>query len=431
MLELKRILAERIPAWRQEVQDLMDNYAETQVSCVTVWHLFRGLRGIRSIICDTSHVDPQKGLYIRNYHLLELVDRTPEEVFFLLCSGELPDRDGLASLQNELRRRAQVPDYVWQIIHQVPDDTHPMSLFSMCVLAMQRESVFWKRYLEGMPREDYWDATFEDSLNIIAILPVLAAGIYRLKMLREDVIEPHPTLDLASNFAYMMGLHSDDDIFIRFIRRFMIVHSDHEGGYVGVHSARLVNSALSDLYYSVSAGINGLAGPIHGMANQEIVKYALQILQRFDDIPSDEDLTKLIRTDLNNGKIIPGFGHAVLRDQDPRFLALYEIGKEAYPDEIVFRLVDKLVQLVPTILRKQGKIRNPNPNIDSISGALLYHFGIKELDFYTLMFAMSNVLGISAQLIYNQAIFTPLIRPRSVTIDWLKKFLQNTDKGNV
>ena len=425
MLHLKSKLEEKIPVWRKEAQELLKTYSEVEVSQVTVQHLFRGLRGVKSMICDTSHVDPQKGLFIRDYPLLDLVDKTPEEVFFLLCTGELPDQASLLSLQNELRKRASVPEYIWQIIHQIPDDTHPMSMFSICVLAMQREAVFWKRYLDGMSKEDYWEATLEDSLNIIAILPVIAAGIYRIKFLKADVIEPHPILDLAGNFAYMLGIHDKiDETFVHFIKRFMIVHSDHEGGYVGVHSSRLVNSALSDLYYSISSGINGLAGPIHGLANQQMVKYALEILKTYNGIPNDEELEKVVRNDLNNGKIIPGFGHAVLRSKDPRFLALYEIGKEAHPDEIVFQLVDKLVQFVPPILSEQGKIRNPNPNIDAISGALLYHFGIEEFDFYTVMFATSHVLGICAQLIYNQAILSPLIRPRSVTIDWLKKFLQ-------
>jgi len=427
MSNLKAVLAKKIPEWRMEVQDFLKNYPDVEISQITVWHLFRGLRNVRSIICNTSHVDPQKGLLIRNFPLLDLIDKAPEEVFFLLCTGDLPDQKSLLSLQDELRERSTVPDYVWQIIHQIPDETHPMAILSLCLLAMQKESVFWKRYLDGMPKEDYWEATLEDSLNIIAMLPVLAAGIYRQKLLNEDVIEPHPTLDLAGNFAYMLGNPSNDEMFANFIKRFMIVHSDHEGGYVGVHSSRLVNSALSDLYYSISSGINGLAGPIHGLANQQMVKYVLQILGKFNGIPGDDDLKKLIWNDLRNGKIIPGFGHAVLRGEDPRFLALYGIGKKAYPDEIVFRLVDKLIQFVPPILSEHGKIKNPNPNIDAISGALLYHFGIKELDFYTVMFAASHVLGICAQLIYNQAIFNPLVRPRSVTTAWLSQYLEKAN----
>lgn len=427
MSNLKAVLADKIPEWRREVQDFLKNYPDVEISQITVWHLFRGLRNVRSIICNTSYVDPQKGLLIRGYPLLEIVDRTPEEIFFLLCTGNLPDKQSLKSLQDELRERSTVPDYVWQIVNQIPDETHPMAIISICLLAMQKESVFWKRYLEGMPKEDYWEATLEDSLNIIAMLPVLAAGIYRQKLLNEDIIEPHPTLDLASNFAYMLGSPTNNEMFINFIKRFMIVHSDHEGGYVGVHSSRLVNSALSDLYYSISSGINGLAGPIHGLANQQMVNYALQILEKFSGIPAKDDLKELIWNDLKDGKIIPGFGHAVLRGEDPRFLALYEIGKKAYPDEIVFRLVDKLIQVVPPILSEFGKIKNPNPNIDAISGALLYHFGIKELDFYTVMFAASHVLGICAQLIYNQAIFNPLVRPRSVTTAWLSQYLQKTN----
>jgi citrate synthase len=420
---LRKKIEEKIPLWREEIQDLLKNHFNTEVSQVNVQQLLRGLRGVRTMLCNTSHVDPQKGLFIRDYPLLDLVDKLPEEVFFLLCTGELPTRKSLVSLQNDFGERLSVPDYVWKMVRQMPEDSHPMAILSICVLAMQKEAEFWKRYLDGMPREKYWIATLEDSLNIIAKLPVISAGIYRIKFLKKDVIEPNPALDMATNFVHMLGIHQGDQNFINFIRRFMIVHSDHEGGYVAVHSSRLVNSALSDLYYSISSGINGLAGPIHGLANQEMVKYVLKILDSYNGIPDDEELKKYVWNDLKRGKIIPGFGHAVLREQDPRFLALYELGKKTNPNEIVFQLVEKLVQFVPSILVEHGKVSNPNPNIDAISGALLYHFGMKEFDFYAVMFAMSHVLGICAQLIYNQAIFHPLIRPRSVTLDWLKKYL--------
>jgi citrate synthase len=229
MSHLRKKIEEKIPLWREEIQDLLKNHFNTEVSQVNVQQLLRGLRGVRTMLCDTSRVDPQRGLFIREYPLLDLVDKLPEEVFFLLCTGELPGQESLISLQNDFGERLSVPNYVWQMVRQMPEDSHPMAILSICVLAMQKEAKFWKRYLEGMPREEYWIATLEDSLNIIAKLPVISAGIYRIKFLKKDVIEPDPGLDMAANFVHMLGIHERDENFINFIRRFMIVHSDHEG----------------------------------------------------------------------------------------------------------------------------------------------------------------------------------------------------------
>ncbi|MCB0275781.1 MAG: citrate (Si)-synthase [Calditrichaeota bacterium] len=420
MASLKETLAEKIPVWRRETASLIRNHGQRVISEVTLEQIFKGLRGVLAIPCDTSYVDPEKGLLIRGVPVLDLIDRSPEEVFFLLCTGEFPDGAALRDLQADINRRAKVPYYVWNTIHSMPDDTHPMVLLSLSMLAMQRESVFVKRYNEGMRREDHWEATLEDALDIIARLPVVAAGIYRLKILKEPRISPMANKSWVENLSRMLGVRDDEGHFRRFLNRFAIAHSDHEGANASVLTSRLADSTLCNLYYSLSAAMNCLSGPLHGLANQEMVKFVKQILSEFGRVPSDEQLSDYVWAHISSRKVVPGFGHAVLRQADPRFLAMQEIGREVAMEEPVYQVVERLSEVVPPLLIRQGKAKNPYANIDGISGAMLYHFGIRSLNFYTVMFSTAQSLGICAQLIINRALFGAIIRPRSVTTDWLK-----------
>ena len=425
MADLRALLEKKIPAWRAEVRELLTVHANTVVSSITVEQLFKGLRGVEAVVCDTSYVDPQEGLFIRGIPVLELMNRSAEEIFFLLCTAELPDKNALEQLQNDLARRAQVPEYVWKVMESVPQDSNPMALLSMAMIAMQRESVFLKRYNEGMAREEHWKATLEDALNIIARLPVIAAGIYRKHILKEALCPPLAGDGFMENFARMLGIEDPGGSFREFIRRFVVVHSDHEGANASVLTSRIANSSLSDLYLSISAAMNSLSGPLHGLANQESVKFALQILKKIKGVPKNKELEKYLREFLQSGSVIPGFGHAVLRHKDPRYTALFEFGKKVCPEEPLFQLVEKLGEIVPPLLIEQGKAKNPYPNIDGISGVLLYHFGIKELNFYTAMFSTSQILGICAQLVINRAIYSPIIRPKSVTTSWLQSYVSD------
>lgn len=425
MADLKQTLKNKIPQWRADIRKLLAAHADTIISSITLSQLFKGLRGVEAVVCDTSYVDPREGLFIRGIPVLELIDRSAEEIFFLLCTGELPGPAALEALRKDLEQRAAVPEYVWKMIESMPEDTDPMSLMSMAMVAMQRESVFLKRYNEGMPREEHWEATLEDALNIIARLPVISAGIYRGRILKKDVHPPRAGNGFMENFAHMLGIPDPQGHFAEFIRRFVVVHSDHEGANASVLTSRIVNSSLSDLYFSISAAMNSLSGPLHGLANQESVKFTLEILKKFNGPPEAEALREFIWQCLQAGRVIPGFGHAVLRDKDPRYVALFELGKKVCPAHPVFRTVEILGEVAPPLLRKQGKAQNPYPNIDGISGALLYAFGIKELNYYTAMFSTSQILGICAQLIINRAVYSPIIRPRSVTTQWLQSFVSD------
>ncbi|GAB4366952.1 MAG: citrate (Si)-synthase [Calditrichia bacterium] len=421
MASLYDVLAEKIPVWRDRINGLVEEYGDTVISEITLKQLCGGLRGVQAIICNTSYVHPEKGLFIRGIPISQLTDRLPEEIFFLLCTGDLPDEKALSSLQEDLKARAEVPNYVWDIIKYLPEGTHPMVILSTALLSMQRQSVFARKYSEGMRKGDHWETTLEDALQIIAKIPTIVAGIYRMRVVYKKRILSDPYRDWGGDFAHMMGADDPDEEFPNLIRLYMVLHCDHEGGNVSANVCRIVNSALSDPYYSISAGLNGLAGPLHGLANQECLKYVQAIEENFKGVPSEEQLREYVWATLHSGRVIPGYGHAVLRATDPRFTALLEFGKKVCPYDNVFRIVELLYKVVPDVLKEHGKAKNPWPNVDAASGALLYHFGITRFDFYTVMFAASRILGMCAQMIMNRAMFAPIYRPKSVTTDWIEQ----------
>lgn len=424
MSDLYLLLENKISQWRKQLADLLENHADNVVSNVTLQQVLQGMRGANAMLCDTSSVDPQKGLLIRGIPLLELKNRIPEEVFFLLLTGKLPDPNPLALLQKELQARSLIPDFVWQLIESLANDTPLMTALSMAVLAMQKDSQFRKSFEQGMKKEDYWRSTLEDSLDLVAKLPGIAAGIYRMKVKGEKPITENPFTDFAGNFVHQLGLENHQEM-AQLIRLLLISQCDHEGGNVCNLTCQIVNSVLSDPYYAYSAGIQGLAGPLHGLANQHIVRLILQIRDDFGGVPNDQEITGLVWDRLNQRQIIPGFGHAVLRDRDPRFEMLHEFGSTHCHGDDVFEIADKFYRIVPDILKKQGKVKMPYPNIDAISGPLLHHFGITNLEFYTVLFAVSFSLGMCAQMVVNRALMMPIFRPRSVTTEQLKQFAKH------
>ncbi len=428
MATLQEVLSERIPGWREDIQDFIAKNSDSVVSEITVKQLCGGLRGVQGLICNTSYVDPKKGLFIRGIPISELTDRIPEEIFYLLCTGELPDEKALSSLQEDLKARSEVPAYVWDTIRALPQGTHPMVVLSIALMSMQRHSVFSRKYGEGMRKADFWETTLEDALQIVAKIPTIVAGIFRMRVMYKKKILSDPYRDWSEDFAHMLGMEDPDGNFPDLIRLYMILHSDHEGGNVSANVSRIVNSALSDPYYSISAGLNGLAGPLHGLANQECLKYVLLIEEKFKGVPDEESLKKFIWATLESGRVIPGYGHAVLRATDPRFTAFLNFGKRVCPYDNSFRIVELLYKVVPDILKEHGKAKNPWPNVDAISGALLFHFGITRFDFYTVMFAASRMLGICAQMIMNRGMLAPIFRPKSVTTDWLKQKVVGTSQ---
>lgn len=426
---LRDKLAEIIPGLRKEANEVFALGPGESLGEVTTEQIFGGMRGIKALICDTSEVGLDTGLIIRGIPILDLVDKLPEEIFYLLLTGELPDKKALEDLQWELKRRSDVPFYVWNTINALPIETHPMVVLNSAVLVMENESFFRKRYEEGMPKDMLWEPMLWDALNLIARIPIIAAYIYRRKFTKGPRINPDNTLDWAANYARLLGTEDPDGSFADLMRLYMVLHCDHEGGNVSALATQTINSALSDIYFSVSGGLNGLAGPLHGLANQECLRFIVRLRDDIGHTPSDAEVKEYCLNLLNNKKVISGYGHAVLRVTDPRFTAFVNFGNKHLPDDEIFGIVKQLFNIVPKILMEGGKAKDPWPNVDAASGALLHYYGLTEYDYYTVLFSVSRILGLSAQLILNRALSRPIIRPKSVTTEWLKKNLSAKKKA--
>jgi citrate synthase len=213
-------------------------------------------------------------------------------------------------------------------------------------------------------------------------------------------------------------------------RMHFILHSDHESGNVSAHAGHLVASSLSDIYLSISSMINGLAGPLHGLANQEVLRWLHDLhLKLGEKEPSEEEMKKFVWDTLKSGQVIPGFGHAVLRITDPRYMIQRDFALKHMADDLIFKYVDLLYKVVPPILREQGKAKNPWPNVDAHSGAIQWHYGVKEYDFYTVLFGIGRSIGICANIIWDRALNYPLERPKSVTTEMLEKLARGESIG--
>ena len=417
---LKNELNKQIPVLQNDIKKLIAEKGEQRISEVTVAQAYSGLRGIKAFVCDTSSVSAEKGLIIRGIPLLEMTHISPEEVFYLLLTGKIPHKTELKELQEEFSNHLEVPDYVWNVLKSMPEDAHPMTMFNTGILTMQGESVFYKRYSKGMPKAEFWEAVLDDGIRLLAKLPSLAAGIYRMRFKKGPRIKADPSKDWSGNFVEMVGLPDESGDLHKLMKLYFMLHCDHEGGNVSAFASHTVASALSDPYYAVSAGLNGLAGPLHGLANQECLRFVLSIRDEFNGLPNSEQLKEYCWNRLNNGQVIPGYGHAVLRCPDPRFSAFVKFGQNHIKNDDVFGIVDLLFKVVPDVLQKHGKAKNPWPNVDAASGALLYHYGLKEFNFYTVLFSISRSMGMISQMVWERALGIPITRPKSVTTDWIK-----------
>ncbi|MFL9485497.1 citrate (Si)-synthase, eukaryotic [Chitinophagaceae bacterium LWZ2-11] len=421
-----------------EIKDLLKEHGGKKIGEVTLAQIYQGMRGITGLVSETSLLDAQEGIRFRGYSIPELQEKLPkapgggeplpEGLFYLMLMDELPTEEDVELVTSMLQRRSHVPNHVFDAIDALPLTAHPMTMFVTAIMALQTESIFSREYAKGLNKKDYWSATFDDVMNLIARLPRIAAYIYRRKYKNNDHIHPDGMLDWAANFAHMLGYDNED--FKELMRLYMTIHADHEGGNVSAHTTHLVGSALSDPYLSFAAGMNGLAGPLHGLANQEVIKWIFEMQKDLGtDLPAREQIAKYAQDTLNAGKVVPGYGHAVLRKTDPRFTAQMEFGKKHMPQDKLCRTVWNIYEVVPPILQSLGKIKNPWPNVDAHSGALLVHYGMVEYEYYTVLFGVSRALGVMASLCWDRALGFALERPKSVTTASVKDWLQG--KGEI
>lgn len=434
---LKERFKEKAEKTAAEIKELIKEHGNKVIGEVQLSQVYQGMRGITGLVTETSLLDAQEGIRFRGYSIPELREKLPkapggteplpEGLFYLMLIGELPTEENVQHITSILQRRSHVPNHVFATIESLPLNAHPMTQFVVAVMALQTESQFAKKYASGLNKKDYWEYVFDDSMDLIARLPRVAAYIYRRKYKFGDHIQPNGLLDWAGNFAHMLGF--EDETFKELMRLYMTIHADHEGGNVSAHATHLVGSALSDPYLCLAAGLNGLAGPLHGLANQEVIKWIFEMQHELKtDQPSKEQIAEYVKKTLSEGKVVPGYGHAVLRKTDPRFTAQMEFGKKHMPDDKLVQTVWNIYEAVPPILQSIAKIKNPWPNVDAHSGSLLVHFGMKEYEYYTVLFGVSRALGVLASLCWDRALGYAIERPKSVTTEQVKKWLKGEDE---
>lgn len=429
---LKEALQEKIPEQQERLKALKAK-ADAKLGEVNLGMLLGGMRGIKGMLWETSLLDADEGIRFRGYSIPECQkllpaaveggEPLPEGLMWLLMTGDIPTQEQVKALSQELFQRSKVPHHVYNVLQALPSDAHPMTQFSTAVMALQPSSRFARAYLDGVHKTKYWEHVYEDTMNLIAKLPEIAAYIYRSNYCGETAVSvrPDPSLDWAANYARMMGY--DDEKCWELMRLYQTIHADHEGGNVSAHASHLVGSALSDPYLSFSACLNGLAGPLHGLANQEVLRWLKGVQMELGMDPTKEEIEEFAWKTLKSGKVVPGYGHAVLRKTDPRYTCQREFALKHLPDDPMFKLVSKLYEVVPGVLQQTGKVKNPWPNVDAHSGVLLQHYGITHDNFYTVLFGTSRAIGVLSQLTWSRALGLPIERPKSLTMDWLEKNL--------
>ena len=438
MATVKEVLWQKIQDHRPRTQKLLKEHGDVKIGEVTIAQAIGGARGVRALVTDISYLDPFEGIRFRGKTIPETFAALPkvpkcdypyvEAFWYFLLTGEVPNEKQTLDVVKEFQARREVPQYVIDVLRAMPRDTHPMTMFSAAILSMQRESVFVKRYNAGMKKDEYWEPTYEDATNLLAKLPSIAAYIYRMKYKADTHIAADPALDFGGNFAHMMGIGKPyDDV----ARMYFILHSDHESGNVSAHTTHLVASALSDAYYALSAGINGLAGPLHGLANQEVLSWVMKFQGKLGGKEPTEALVKEALWDtLKAGQVIPGYGHAVLRKTDPRYVAQMEFCQKNLPDYPLFKLINMIYKVAPGVLTEHGKTKNPWPNVDAQSGVIQWYYGLTEWDFYTVLFGVGRAIGVLANITWDRALGYAIERPKSVTTKMLEDVASQAIKAD-
>ncbi|CAE8583851.1 unnamed protein product [Polarella glacialis] len=315
--KIKALAVKKAP----QLTALRKEHANVPIGEATIGAAIGGARGIKCLLSETSLLDPMEGIRYRGRTLEECNEQLPkapggkvglpEASFWLLLTDEMPTEAETKALNEELHKRSAIPEHVLKIIDGLPKDMHPMTQLAMGLLALQPDSKFGKAYREGtVKKSDYWESTLEDALTLVAQMPLLTARIFRNVFFNGKHVATDTSLDWAGNYAQMLGVNNDES-FKEVTRLYLMLHADHEGGNVSAHATHLVGSALSDPYLAYSAGVCGLAGPLHGLANQECLRWLKATKKTLGDAePTVEMLTKF-------AKVIPGFGHGVLRQSDP------------------------------------------------------------------------------------------------------------------
>jgi len=435
---LKETLQEVIPAKQEQLKKLRAEHGQTVVGDVKVENIIGGMRGIKAMLWEASVLDPNEGIRFHGLTIPDCQKQLPaaeggkeiaaESMLWLLLTGQVPSVEQTRQLSRELAEKGDLPPFIEKLIDSLPPTLHPMTQLGMGVAALNHDSHFQSNYEKGMKKSEYWTHTLEDSINLIARLPALAARIYRnIYKPGTEMAAIDKNLDLVGNYSNMLGF-GDNHNLTEYLRLYISIHGDHEGGNASAHAAHLVGSTLSDPYLSYSAALYALAGPLHGLANQEVLRWQLAMQKEIGENVSHQDIKDYLWKTLKGGQVVPGYGHGVLRNPDPRFIALQEFC-ETRPElksSSIVQLVKKTFEVAPDVLKEHGKTKNPYPNVDAASGCVLYEYGLKEFKYYTVIFGVSRALGALTQLVWARALGLPLERPKSYSMDALTKLIKST-----
>lgn len=372
---------------------------------ITRDRLDTGLRGFPVGTVRTSRVDPMAGVSYIGRPIADVAHEEPEAVAYLLLHREWPDATQLDAFKADLGRRSGIDPRVLQMLAQLPRDGHPMEWLAsgLLLLGMTSKTGDWQ----------------EDALNLVARAPELVAAIFRLRSGWGEPIAPRPELGLIENFVHMLGVpEADPALLARILRVFYVLHMDHGGGNLSTFVGKAVASAHTDLYSSMTAAMCGLYGPLHGRANQDCLAFVQELRQHHD--PDDrEGVEAFVRQRLAEGGKIFGFGHAVLRAEDPRATVQYQLGREMCADDPNFRMALTLREVAVKVLSSIPKVSNPYPNVDAVSGSLLHASGLTDPNYYTVLFGLSRITGIAAQIVDERVNFrngrgVPIYRPKYI-----------------
>jgi citrate synthase len=434
---LKETIEEAIPVKQAHLKKLKTEYADTSIGDIKVGNVIVGMRGLRAMLWDSSVLDPEEGIRFHGLSIPDCQKALPaapggkeivaESMLWLLLTGQVPSAEQTRQLSRELAEKGNLPSAVESLIDSLPRTLHPMTQLGIGVAALNHDSSFQAAYEKGMKKSEYWTHTLEDSINLVARLPALAARIYRnVYKPGTELLEIDPDLDLVGNYSRMLGYGDNHDL-TEYLRLYISIHGDHEGGNASAHTAHLVGSTLSDPYLSYSAALFALAGPLHGLANQEVLRWQLSMLKEVGNEVSHDTIREYLWKTLKSGQVVPGYGHGVLRNPDPRFIALQEFceSKPELMSSPIIQLVKKTYEVAPDVLKENGKTKNPYPNVDAASGCVLYHYGLTEFKYYTVIFGVSRALGCVTQLVWARALGLPLERPKSYSLEAIEQLAKS------
>ncbi len=395
----------------------MQNSKEAQVMSEILFevkkeNLDTGLRGYPVGYCTTSTVDPIKGLFYADHPVHELYKSQPEEVIYLIFQGKVGSAQEVALFSQELQRRGPCKPELIDCIQRLPRQCSPIKLLSAALLLASG-------FEETM---DYR----ENALSLIATIPEIAAVVINYHAGWGPTPPSDPKLGYMENFTHMLNVPMQDKQELLYaFKLFNILHYDHGGGNLSAFVGKAVASGLEDLYGSLAAAMCALAGPRHGKANQDSLAFVEHLIDILGENPSEIALENVLRKKLQNNELIFGFGHAVLRSEDPRASLLYDITAERYPTHAFVRMAHLLRKIGARVLAENPKISDPHANVDAISGVMLAAAGFFYPEYFALLFGMARVVGVARQIIYErqearEGKGTPIVRPNYLFIPFVK-----------